>query len=220
MDHRAVGDGDAGADHHERLDGDVVAEFGVGGEIDRVGRDQRHAGVERRLAQPRLHHGFGFRELRLGVDSTHFVLAGFNHDGLQSHISHDGHGIDQIILALAVGIADLVEDRQRLLAVERHHAGVAQRDLALRVAGIVLLADRNQPAAFHQQPAIAGRVGGAEAEHGKRGTLGQRRAQPRKGLGGNQGRIAEHDQQIVGAARQPRRGPPAPHARCRAARAG
>ena len=63
MDHRAVGDGDAGADHHERLDGDVAAEGGVGGEIDRLRRDQRHAGIERGLAQPRLHHRFGFGEL-------------------------------------------------------------------------------------------------------------------------------------------------------------
>ena len=87
MDHRAVGDRDAGTDHHERLDGDVLAECGVGGEIDRLRRDQRHAGIHRRLAQPRLHHGFGFRELRLGVDAAHFVLACFDHDGLQSHFA-------------------------------------------------------------------------------------------------------------------------------------
>ena len=86
MDHRAVGDGDAGTDHHERLDRDVVAEFGVGGEIDGFRRDQRHAGIERRLAQPRLHHRFRFRQLRLGVDAAHFILAGFDHDGLQSRL--------------------------------------------------------------------------------------------------------------------------------------
>ena len=89
MDHRAVGDGDAGADHHERLDGDVVAEGGVGGEMHGFRRDQRHAGIERCLAQPRLHDSFGFGELRLGVDSAHFILAGFNHDGLQSHVPDD-----------------------------------------------------------------------------------------------------------------------------------
>jgi hypothetical protein len=36
MDHRAVGDADAGADHHERLDGDVAAEGGIGSERDRL----------------------------------------------------------------------------------------------------------------------------------------------------------------------------------------
>ena len=44
MDHRAVGDADAGADHHERLDGDVVAEPGIRGEIYGFRRDQRHPG--------------------------------------------------------------------------------------------------------------------------------------------------------------------------------
>ena len=45
MDHRAVGDADAGADHHERLDGDVAAEFGVGGKKDGVWLD-----VEKKIA--------------------------------------------------------------------------------------------------------------------------------------------------------------------------
>ena len=135
MDHRAVGDGDAGADHHERLDRDVAAELGVGGKINGFRRDQRHAGVERRLAQPRLHHRFRFRKLRLGVDAAHFVFAGLDHDGLQSFISRTMvTASTQIILALAVGIADLVEDRQRLAPVERHHAGIAQRDLRAALA--------------------------------------------------------------------------------------
>ena len=56
-------------------------------------------------------------------------------------------------------------------------------------------------AALEQQPAVAGGIGGAEAEHGEGCALRQRRAQPRKGLGRNQRRVAERDQQIVGAAR-------------------
>ena len=105
---------------------------GVGGEIDRLRRDHRHAGVERRLAQPRLHHLLGFGELGLGVDAAHFILAGFDHDGLQSQFPNDGDRIGQIILALAVGVADLFDDFERRAAVERHHAGVAERDRALR----------------------------------------------------------------------------------------
>ena len=115
-------------------------------------------------------------------------------------------GIDQIILALAVGIADPVENFQRAAAVERHHAGIAQRHLALFFCRIGMLADRHQAVALEQQPAIAGRVGGAEAEHGKGCALRQRRAQPRKGLGRNQRRVAERHQQIVGAARDRRAG--------------
>ena len=132
MDHRAVADRNAGADHHKRFDGHVVAEGGIGGEVDRIGRDHGHAGVERRLAQSRLHHLFGLGELGLGVDAAHFILAGFDHDGLPSQIPNDTDGVGQIILALAVGIADLVEDRKRPAAVERHHAGIAECDRAFR----------------------------------------------------------------------------------------
>ena len=64
-----------------------------------------------------------------------------------------------------------------------------------------MFADRHQAVALEQQPAVAGGVGGAEAEHGEGCALRQRRAQPRKCLGRNQRRIAERHQQIVGAAR-------------------
>ena len=174
---------------------------GVGGEKNCFGRDQRDAGVHRRFAQPRLHHGFGLGKLRLGVDAAHFVFFCFDHDGLQSQVSCNGHGIDQIIFALGVGVTDPVENFQRALAVERHHAGIAQRDLALLGAGVGLLADRDQLLALHQEPAVAGRIGGAEAEHGERGAVLQRRAHALKGLGRNQRRVAKGNQEIVGAAR-------------------
>jgi len=202
MDHRAIGDRDAGADHHERLDGDVAAEGGIGREKNRLRRDQRHAGVEGRLAQTRLHHLFGLGQLSLGVDAAHFVFAGFDHDSLQSHVPHDGNRVGQIIFAFAVGIADLVDDAERPAAIERHHAGVAEIDLAFGRAGVGMLADRHQMIALDQQAAVAGGVGGAKAEHGERRTVYQRRPQPRKSLRRNQRRIAEHDQQIIGAARQ------------------
>ena len=86
---------------------------GIGGEIDRIGRDQGDAGLQRRLAQPRLHHGFGFGELGLGVDAAHFILAGFDHDRLQSQVPDDRNRVGQIILALAVGITDFFDDFQR-----------------------------------------------------------------------------------------------------------
>ena len=67
-------------------------------------------------------------------------------------------------------------------------------------AGVGLLADRHQPVALDQQPAVAGRIGGAKAEHGERCAVLQRRAHPLEGLGRDQRRIAERDQKIVGAA--------------------
>jgi hypothetical protein len=158
------------------------------------GGDQRHAGIEGGLAQARLHHRFGFGELGLGVDAAHFVLAGLDHDGLQSHFISDGNGIDQIIFALAVGGADPVENFQRAAAVERHHAGIAQRLLALVFRGIGMFADCHQAAALAQQPTVAGGVGGAEAEHGKGGAPCQRRAQPGEGVCRDQRRVAERHQ--------------------------
>ena len=152
------------------------------------------------FAQPRLHDAFGFGELRLGVDAAHFVFAGFDHNGLQSQIPDNSDGIDQIIFALAVRIADPVENFQGVAAVERHHPGIAQRDLALFRAGVGLFADRDQPVALPQEPAVAGRIGGVKAENRERRARFQRRAHPPEGLGRYQRRVAEGDQEIVGAA--------------------
>ena len=69
-----------------------------------------------------------------------------------------------------------------------------------------MFADRHQAAALEQQPAVAGGIRGAEAEHGQRRPLLQRRAQPRKRVGRNQRRVAERHQQIIGAARDRRAG--------------
>ena len=173
---------------------------GIGGEVHRLRRDHRHAGLERRLAQPRLHHLLGFGELGLGVDAAHFILAGFDHDGLQSQVPNDADRVGQIIFALAVGIADLFDDFERLAAVERHYAGIAERDRAFRGDGVGLLADRHQTVALDQQPAIAGGIGGAKAEHRQRRAVLQRRAQALECGGRNQRRIAERNQQIVRAA--------------------
>src|SRR6185312_8429666 len=73
-DHRAILHRHAGAKHDVRLDGDVFSELGVGREEYGVGRDECHAGLHRRRAQALLQHGFGFGELRLGVDAAHVVL--------------------------------------------------------------------------------------------------------------------------------------------------
>ena len=201
MDHRAVADRNAGADHHERLDRDVLAEHGIGGEIDGFGRDQRHPGFHRHFPQPRLHHAFGLGELRLGVDAAHFVLAGFDHHGIPSLLADNADRIGQIIFALGIRIADLVEDRERAAPVDRHHPGIAQVDLALLGARIGLLAYRDQAVALDDEAAIAGGIGGAKAERRNRGAFGERRAQPRKGLGRDQRRVAERNQQIIHAPR-------------------
>ena len=65
------------AEYDVRLDHHVPAECGVRREKDRLRRDERHAGIERGLAQALLQNGFGFGELSFGVDTAHVVLLGF-----------------------------------------------------------------------------------------------------------------------------------------------
>ncbi len=88
-----------------------------------------------------------------------------------------------------------------MLAVERHQPAIAERDLALGFARIVVLADRDQLAVLDQQPAIAGRIRRRESGNRDRGAVGQRRAQLLQGLGAHQRRVGEHHQDIVEAAR-------------------
>ena len=90
------------------------------------------------------------------------------------------------------------------MAIERHHPGIAQRDLALGFAGIGVLADRDELVAVLQQAPVAGRIGGTEAEHGEPCAVGERRAHPREGAGGDQRRVAKDDQQIVRTSRNRR----------------
>ncbi len=169
--------------------------------VHRLRRDQRHAGLHRRLAQARLHHAFRFRKLCLGVDAAHLVLAGLDHDRLPSLLADDLDRVRQIIFAFGIRVADLVQDRKRTAAVDRHHTGVAQVDLALRFAGVGLLADRNQAVAFDDEAAITGRIGRAKAERRDRSALGERRAQPRERAGRDQRRIAEGNEEIIHPAR-------------------
>ena len=200
MDHRAIGDRDAGTDHHKGFDRHLVAERRIGGEVDGFRRDHRHAGLECCLAQPRLHDVLGFGELGLGVDAAHFILAGLDHNGLQSKLTNDANRVAQIILALAVGIPDFFDDFQRPAAVECHDAGIAEFCRAFGRRRVGVLADRHQPVTLDQQPAVAGGIGGLKAEHGQCCPVFQQCTHARECRGRNQRRIAEHDQQVVGAA--------------------
>src|SRR6516225_2416871 len=62
MNDGAVLDRDLLAEHDERFDHHIAAEFGVGAEINRFWRDERDAGIERSLAQPLLCRHFRFGE--------------------------------------------------------------------------------------------------------------------------------------------------------------
>ena len=211
---------DAGTDDYERLDGDVVAEFGIGGEMD----------LSPARSASRRHPAPAWRSRACITASASaswlLVLMPRTSSSLVSITTasnpislHDGDGIDQIILALAVGVADPVEDFQRLAAVERHHAGIAQRDLALLRASHPPVrgsrpAVRPRPAAGHSR---SDRRRESRAPRGRRPSPAARAAAQMfrpKSAAYRRTRPADRRRR----ARSPR-GPPAPHARCRGARA-
>ncbi len=148
-------------------------------------------------AQPVLQDGFGLGELRLGVDTPQIVLLGFDGDRLQTHIAGDGNRVGQVIFPLVIVIADGLEDRQRVLAGERHQAAVAEGDRALGSARVALLADGDQCIAFNDEPAVTGRIGRSETQNGNRCPFGQRAAQRRQDRRPHQRRIGEHHQDVV-----------------------
>ena len=108
---------------------------------------------------------------------------------------------------------------QRLAAVERHHAGIAERDRALRSAGIGVLADRDQPVALDQR---AGRSRSDRRRESRAPRAPRLSSTARAGARMSRPRSAAYRRTRPAdrrrRARSPR-APPAPHARCRAARA-
>ncbi|RDJ94066.1 aminotransferase class III-fold pyridoxal phosphate-dependent enzyme, partial [Lacticaseibacillus rhamnosus] len=100
--------------------------------------------LERGLAQTRLHDLLGLRQLRLGIDPAHFILAGFDHARPLPELPDNRDCIGEIIFRLAVGVADHIDDLQGHATVECHHTGVAQCHRTLFGAGVGLLTDRDQ----------------------------------------------------------------------------
>ena len=132
--------------------------------------------------------------MRLGVDAAHFVFVGLDHHDTTAKRANDRHRIGQIIFALAVGVADLLQHLNRNVAIQGHDPGIAQRDRPFLGAGVGLLADRDKLSGLHYQPAVPGRVDGMEPQHRQPRALRQRRAQPLERRRRNQRRIAERHQ--------------------------
>ncbi len=197
MDDRAILHRDLFAEHDIGLDHDVLAEFGVRAQKNRLRRNEGDAGVERGLAQALLGHRFRFGELALGVDAAHFILLDFDRDRVELHVARDGDRIGQIEFALAIVRADPLQDGQRLRPGERHDAAVAKIDGAFAGAGIGLLANGHELTAGDDQSAIACRIGRPESQHCHGGVCRQRRPQPRERRRANERRIAVNDQNIV-----------------------
>ena len=118
--------------------------------------------------------------------------------------SRDRDRIGEVELALAVVVADPLEDGRARVAGERHQAAVAEVDRAL--AGLASSSSRmatSSPPVEHQA-AVAGRIVRPKAEHHDGCAFGQRRRACAQRLRPDQRRVAEDDQDIVGAARDRR----------------
>ena len=219
-DGRAVLHRDAGAEHDVGLDRDVLAELGVGGEMHRLRRHQRDAGVERRLPQALLHDRLRRRELRLGVDAAHFVLRDFERDRLAASCrARSPPRRSDRIRACDCRCRSARGSCSAVLP-----ANAISPPLQSAIARSCSLAStcstmRDELVALRHQPAVAGRVGGPKSEHRDGRAVGERGAQLRQRLRPDQRRVAEDHQNVVGAALDRSLAPPAPHARCRAARA-
>ena len=196
-DRRAIFNRDARAEHHMRLDRNVLSEFGVGRQTHRFRRDDGYAGFKRRHAQALLQHSFGFGELQLCVDAAHVILRGFDRYGRQTHIAGNGHGIAEIVFAFGICIADAIKDGERLLSIQRHQATIAKSDLAFFVRRIAFLANGGKFISTHQKPPVARRVGWLEAEDRYRRAVGQGTTQFRQSLSPHQRRVAEHHHNVV-----------------------
>src|SRR5262249_58672387 len=81
------------------------------------------------------------------------VLLSRDHGCLASHRPRDGHGIGEVIFALAVIVADPLQDRQGGRTGECHQTAVTQIGRALGPARIRFLTDGDELAGLeHEAP--------------------------------------------------------------------
>ncbi len=136
-------------------------------EKDRLGRYQRRAIGHDRGAEALLHDGFGLGELGARVHAEHLFAIRLDHARFEPVAAGERHGVGEIEFLLGVVVADPSEQTEQGLArAETHDAGIAERERALLRACVLLFADAGEPSpVVEQEPAIAGRVLGLEADH-------------------------------------------------------
>ncbi len=163
---------DPRADHDMRLDQDVAADPGVAREKHGFGRDQRRASEHGAFARRRCIAASAARELDAVVDAHHLLFRRPRATRAASPLRcGDRDEVGQIKFARGVVGADRLQHLERARARKRHRAGVAAADRALRRARVLVFADGDEHAVALDQPSVACRVGGLEAERGQPGAL-------------------------------------------------
>ena len=137
-------------------------------------------------------------ELRAVVDAEHLALRADDDPRLQSLLARKLNDISEVIFALGVVGADVPQQFQRPPPVDRHQSGVAQRDRALRVAGVFFFSYGDQPSRVvaDQAPVTKG-ICGFETQRRDRRAVLERRAKGQNRRGRHERRVGEEDQNVV-----------------------
>ncbi len=136
-------------------------------------------------------------EFGAGVAAGQLFLRRLDRDGAAADRPDDFNQVGQVVFALDVVVADTVEQIDRLATIDRHQAAIAIGDAAFFLGCILMLADRNQRAIFHDQPAITGRVGSLKPDNDHVVASGKAIARGLQRLRRDQRRIAEDNQDVV-----------------------
>ncbi len=166
VDRRTIGDSNAGAEHNIGFNRDIAAQLRVMAEEHRLGRDQRRPLRHRRFAPYSLPARFDCREFRARVDARHFISPGFDDHDLVTTRNRAGRHIGQVVFALRIVVADIVEQRPHIVRMRNDQAGVAQPRPLLALGRILELDHLADCAVIvSDNPAIGERICGAKAQH-------------------------------------------------------
>ena len=132
----------------------------------------------------------------------------------------DLHEVGEVIFLLGVVRGHRVQHGERTGAGKGHRTGVAQALGALGLGRVLVLPDRREPPVPLDEPAVAGRIGGREAERDEVRAVREAGPQRCERRAANQGNVGVSDDDVVVAARRSPPARPEPHRPCPAARAG
>ena len=199
----AAFDGHAGAEDDVLPDRRVAADRRVGGEPDRRGIGEGDAVLQRLGALAGLERGLGLSQFGAGVDAQRLGFVAGDDRGPAALRTGQSDHVGQVVFAGRVVVAQPPDQIPQQARIRRHHAGIAQRDLAGCGVGVLEFHDPVQIVALDHQPAIAAGIGGLEPQHHHVGGMGDQR---RQRVGANEGRVAIQHHDLARETLQQRQG--------------
>ena len=165
----AFGDRYAGAEHGIGADRHIRAEYRIEAEPGGRRIQERRPVFHRCLAETRLQHRFRLGELGTVVDAHDFFRRCHSMDAIEAASAGASDDIGEVIFALGVVVADVVEKGKEMPAVDRDDAGIAQCNLGVDGIGVEALDDALKPAVRPKnEAAVCGVVVGLESEYRER----------------------------------------------------